>query len=390
MRTITISFINILFFQICIGQNIEPVLAEYYHNSTIQSNIMGYVTAEGDMICYAFGPSKWGGSDTVSADNLFRIASMTKPITSVAALQLVERDLVTLDEPLNQLLPEMSGIPILNENGKLSKSDKAITLRQLLTHTAGFAYDFTSSLLSEFNSENWEYMDQPRIFEPGTFWRYGTNTYWIGKVIEKVSKKDLETFIRSNITRPLQMNRTWFNVPDSLVEDIVSYGTRDSAGNYVEYSRSPTETVTDFRGDAGLYSTLHDYLTFLKCILNYGKYNGGRILKKETVEMMLQDQLPQNIKLIWEGANNNLPAHVSDFLDESDRWSFIGAYENNEKENIRDKGAVWWCGIYNTYFTIDIQNKFAVVYLSQLFPTVDKERYNFYRLFEKEVYSLME
>ncbi len=386
MQILTAFILNILCIQICVGQNLELKLTEYHRNSSIPSNIMGYVTADGDMNWFAFGPSRWNGNDTVDTDDIFRIASMTKPVTSVAALQLVERGLITLDEPLNELLPEMSKIPILDETGKLKKNDTPITLRQLLTHTAGFAYDYTSSCLAEFNADNWEYKDRPRIFEPGTSWRYGTNTYWIGKVIEKVSKKDLETFIRENITGPLHMNRTWFIVPDSLTGYIVSCSTRDSTGRYIEYN---PELPTDFRGDDGLYSTLHDYLIFLKCILNYGEYDGGRILNIETVEMMLNDQLPKNIELVWEGVNNDMPVHLLDFLDESDRWCFIGAYENNEKEHVREKGAVWWCGIYNTYFTIDMKNKLAVVYLSQLFPTVDKERYSFYRLFEKEVYGLM-
>ncbi|MCY1720816.1 serine hydrolase [Prolixibacteraceae bacterium Z1-6] len=363
-------------------------LRDYYDSSTIQMAIMGYVTPDGATKFYSFGPAIIGQSGNVDEDNIFRIASMTKPITSVAALQLVEKGLIGLDDPLIDLLPEMSSIPILDKNGNLKASNEKITLRQLLTHTSGFAYDFTSTKLANFVIDStWVYKDNPRIFESGTSFRYGTSTYWVGKLVEKISNTDLENYLRKNITGPLQMNYTWFNVPDSLKYKIVSWGTKDSLGNYVEYERLPAEEVTDFEGDGGLYSSPNDYLKFLHCILNYGKYEGGRILKKETVEMMLKDQLPSDISIIWEGYSDDAPKYIKDFVDISDGWCFIGDYEKNPNEDVRAEGAVWWGGIHNTYFTLDVKNNIALVFMSQIFPTVDKERFEFYRLFEKEIYQ---
>ena len=101
------------------------------------------------------------------------------------------------------------------------------------------------------------------------------------------------------------MNHTWFNVPDNLKDKIVSWGTKDSLGNYIEFERLPAEVVTDYKGDGGLYSSANDYLKFLRCILNFGKYKGGRILKEATVEMILGDQLPSDVSVKWEGIRNN-------------------------------------------------------------------------------------
>lgn len=179
-------------------------LVDYFNNSEIPAAIMGYVQKDGTMEWIAFGPAIWGGTDTISKHNIFRIFSMTKPIASVAAMQLVEQGKLGLDEPLNELMPEMASIPILTAEGHLVSSNKPITLRHLLTHTAGFGYPFTSSRLQNFQPDHWDYEDKPRLFEPGTNWCYGTNTDWVGKIIERVSGQDLETYLRKNITGPLE------------------------------------------------------------------------------------------------------------------------------------------------------------------------------------------
>ena len=154
----------------------DSTLKTYFESSSIPSAIMGSIDADGNTTWHAFGPSIWNGRDTVNADNIFRIYSMTKPIATVAALQLVEKGLLGLDDPLNELMPEMTSIPILNKEGSLEQNNQAITLRQLLTHTSGFSYVGKSDKLVNFNKpDDWEYKDNPRIFEPGKDWRYGTS-----------------------------------------------------------------------------------------------------------------------------------------------------------------------------------------------------------------------
>ena len=237
MKKLLLSSIITLIFAGCKTDNKEIIeqmepsqLNAYFQNSTLPAAIMGSVTRDGKIDWRAFGPSVWDGTDTISENNIFRIYSMTKAIASVAALQLVELGHLGLDDPLNDLMPEMTSIPILKEDGVLYNSEASITLRHLLSHTSGFGYDFTSVRLENFKPESWEYEDKPRLFEPGARWRYGTSTDWVGKVIEKVSGLDLETYLRQNITGPLEMNSTWFNVPADLSPKIVSWGTRDSTG----------------------------------------------------------------------------------------------------------------------------------------------------------------
>lgn len=364
----------------------DSILKEYFDSGSIPSAIMGSIDDEGHTTWHAFGPSIWAGKDTVTADHIFRIFSMTKAIASVAALQLVERDLVGLDDPLNELMPEMTSIPVLTEDGELVETDKAITLRLLLNHTAGFGYDLFDPRLQAFDRTGWKYEDLPRLFEPGSRWHYGTNTDWVGKIIEKISGQDLETYFRENITGPLEMNSTWFNVPDDLTTKIVSWGARDSTG-FQEYQRIPQEPVTVFSAGGGLFGSAKDYLTFLECIINDGKYEGGQILKPETVEMMLENQLPDSLTLDFGIPEEGLPTTVTRFLDESDTYGLAWAIEDSEDEMVRPKGSVYWAGYANSYFTLDKKNRIAIVYFTQFLPFNDKESFDFYKLFEKEVYA---
>lgn len=357
------------------NEKAPPQLSVYFQNSSLPNAIMGYSSKDGKMEWDAFGPSIWGGKDTVSENNIFRIYSMTKTITSVAAMQLVEKELIGLDDPLNELMPEMTSIPILNKKGELVEAKKVITLRHLLTHTAGFGYDFVQPRLQAFDQKGWKYDDLPRLFEAGEQWQYGTSLEWVGKIIQKISGEDLETYLRKNITGPLKMNSTWFNVPENLKENIVSWGARDSTG-FQEYPRVPKEPIATYNAGGGLFGSPKDYLNFLVCIMNNGKYEGGQILKPETFELMSENQLP-----------NGLTLNLSGELTDSDTHGLAWAIEDSEDEMLRSKGSGYWGGAANSFYSLDKKKDVAIVYFTNFFPWMDTETYDFYRLYEKEVYE---
>lgn len=369
----------------------DSTLKTYFESSSIPSAIMGSIDADGKTTWHRFGPSIWEDSTTVVKEgNIFRIYSMTKAITSVAALQLVEKGLIGLDDPLNELMPEMIAIPILGEDGNLIHSDEIITLRQLLTHTSGFSEKYFSSKLYNFKPESWLYEDKPRLFQPGTSFAYGTGIRWAGRVIEKLSGQDLETYFRKNITGPLKMDETWFNVPEVLSEQIVTFGGRDSLGNINAWGRIPQKPQTTYPGDMGLFGSPNDYLNFLNCMLNYGKYDGGQLLKKETVLIMLKDNLPIGIKIpkIEEFDNGGIIGYTGGQLEGliNDRWGLAWAIEMDEDE-ARPINSVYWAGAANSFFTLDVENNIAIVYFSNYFPFNDKEAYDFYKLYENEVFK---
>jgi CubicO group peptidase (beta-lactamase class C family) len=247
----------------------------------------------------------------------------------------------------------------------------------LLTHTSGFSNVHKSKRLQKFEQPDvWPYQGNPRIFEPGTDWRYGISMEWAGRVIEKVSGQDLETYIRENITGPLKMNSTWFNVPEELNDLFASRGTRDSLNNIVERERIP-DVRTNYSAAGGMFGSPNDYIKFLHCILNYGAYDGGRILKQETVELMPSNNLPEDV-----GLTNNFFKY--------DHWGIGWGIKTSTGDYFLPKGSVYWAGVANTYFGLDPNSKTAVVYFSNFFPHIDREAFGLYLLFLKEVNSNIE
>ena len=368
----------------------DSTLRNYFEASSIPAAVLGSIDKDGKTSWHRFGPSVWEDSTTVvTENNIFRIFSMTKAITSVAALQLVEKGLIGLDDPLNELMPEMVDIPILEENGNLIKSNQPITLRQLLTHTSGFGLRLFSSRLYNFKPESWGYEDQPRLFQPGTSFAYGTGLDWAGRVVEKLSGQDLETYFHENITGPLKMSETGFNVPKELSEQIVTFGGRDSSGNINAWGRIPQNPTTNYQGASGLLGSPTDFIKFLHCILNYGKYEGGQLLKKETVELMLKDNLPKEIRpQIDQFDNGGLIGYAGGLFDhiKNDGWGF-GWFIELDENDIRPTNSAYWSGAANSYYTLDIENKIAIVYFSNYFPANDKEAYDFYKFYEMEIYK---
>ena len=360
----------------------------------IPSAVMGKISKDGTTQFYSFGPSRWDRNDTVNEKSIYRIASMTKAIAVVAALQLVEQNKITLDEPLDDILPEMARIKILDSNNQIVSPKTSITLRHLLTHTAGFGYFFTSNRLknwSKIKEEiNWESKYEPRLFESGSSFMYGTNIDWVGKLIEKVSGKNLEDYLRENVTGPLGMNSTWFNVPENLYPLIVGSLNRDRKNNeLIKNQFKVPSKVETFNAGGGLYSSAEDYGIFLLCMLNKGKYPNGQLIKEETFDLMNRPQL-LHFKQIWRNVDvpsidTNARGDKDSFMDSYDNWTLAWAYDENSE--IRPKGTAYWAGYFNTYFTIDFENEFALVYMSQLLPFNDYNSYNLFTSFEEEVYG---
>jgi len=194
---------------------------------------------------------------------------------------------------------------------------------------------------------------------------------------------------RENITGPLEMNDTWFNVPKKLSENIVTLGGRDSLGIINAWARIPQKPQTDFEGASGLFGSPRDYLKFLNCMLNYGKYDGGRVLKKESVQLMLKDNLPKGIKLQFDQfENGGFIGYTGGQFDQmnNDSWG-LGWFIETDNNAIRPVNSVYWSGAANSYYTLDVENKIAIVYFSNYFPANDKEGYDFYKLYEKVVYA---
>jgi methyl acetate hydrolase len=371
---------------------IKTAMDEVMKKSDIPAVVAIVSTVNGEKQTYTYGKAIWTESEDLTPDHIFRIFSMTKLVTSIAAMQLVEKGLVNLDDDLSAILPNIAQIPILS-NGQLMEAKNPITLRHLLTHTSGFGYNVTDEELFNFDRTNWNHEDLPRRFESGTAFLYGTSTDWVGKLVEKISGQTLEDYFRNNITTPLGMNRTWFNVPDSLKRFIVSYGNRGADGKQPLKelpNRIPIEPVTEYSGGGGLFSSPADYAILLQCMLNYGTMKNVKILDEQTVRMMNENQIGDismenagdffNPAACCDLRNNNL-------ITSTTKWGLAYLIDNEDKPYGRKAGTVLWGGVFNTLYYIDYKSGLAVSLYTQNLPFNNAETNLLFERFSELVYE---
>ncbi len=352
--------------------SLEKSLEEAFHESGLKSVSMGFVTSQGEIFTAGFGAIGLERNVLGDKNSIFRIASMTKAITSVAVLQLAEKGLLNLDDNAGDYMPEIDLVPVLGIDGSFSKQQNRTTIKQLLTHTSGFSYNIFDERLKAFDiPANWTHRDSPKVFEAGEGWVYGTGIDWAGRIVEVVSGQSLEQYFRDNISGPLEMNHTWFNVPDEKQGLIVSLFRRQDDGTIVEVPRRPSPKVSDYNGGGGLFSSVNDYLRFLQMILNKGTQNGIRILGKEWVDLLFADLLPELLH----------PETLPKFMGHSPAW----AIQLNDNDFGRRAGSAYWSGYLNTFYSIDRNTGIATVVMTNFMPFLDPAPLRIYKLFESLV-----
>lgn len=340
----------------------------------------------------AFGTRDSASGVPITTESIFAIASMTKAITSVGAMQLVEQGKLTLDEPASKHLPELGGLQVLegfDSAGKpiLRPCNKPVTLRHLLTHTSGFAYDIWHEAMLRFTSSGGD-ATHVLAFEPGTQWQYGPSTFWAGRLVEVVSGMDLEKYLQQNILAPLGMKDTTFIFPKDRYERLVGRYQRENNGSLTPVPRSMPDPPTVYRGDGGLFSTAPDYLRFTQMILKRGLGPGGeRILKEKTVALMSANgtgQIPAGrLKTLRPSTSSDVDFHPG----HDDRYT-LGFLMNPEAiAGARSAGSLAWAGIYNTYYWIDPHRNICGVIMMQFFPFADKDAVGLLNDFQHAVYS---
>ena len=381
-----------------------------FDKTDVPAAVMGKVLKNGTMKFYSFGNEKWDDDTKKANENtVFDIASMTKAITSVAILQLVESGKISLDDSVSKYIPEIRDLKIITETN-FKEPVKAITIRNLLSHTSGIGYWFTNQLIAndiqndtridywpkkdqiKEDEYDWKFSVQPRrVFEAGERWLYGRNLGIAGRIIEKISGQNLESYFIENIFNPLEMNSTRFNLTDQMSKRKASVGIRDSITGKIKenYKRRTPKFTSDFYGGGGLKSSAKDYAKFLLCLLNNGTLNNYQILKESSVKLMMEKQL-KKYTIKWDSVSS---AAISDnnvkmtFLDNTDNFSLGWAIETNPNEKIRPQNTGYWAGIFNSYYTFDPENELAIIYFSQFLPFNDETSFSLYKKFEEKIYS---
>lgn len=331
-----------------------------------------------------------------SKDAIFAIASMTKPVTSVAVMQLVEAGRVKLDAPASTYVPQLATVRVY-EGGKLRAPKSPPTVRQLLTHTAGFCYEFLNRDLFELVAKKEvptmmaggdAFLNAPLLFDPGARWEYGINTDWLGKLVERVSGQSLEVYFREKIFMPLGMNDSFFNVPAEKRSRVVRTFQRSKDGGLAEAPPLVATTVDFFSGGGGLFSTAADYLIFVRTLMAGGRLGEKRILSAQSVAQMGANQLGS---LSIRPLPTMLPQFATDgAILTGDLDKFGLGFALNTKPTSAGRGAntMAWAGIFNTFFWIDREKQVAAVLMSQVLPFLDPPVKRLLDEFDAAVYAL--
>ena len=348
----------------------------------------------------AFGVADVSTGRPLATDALFRIASMTKPVTSVALMQLVEQGKIGLDDPAEKYLPELKNPMVVEsfdaKSGyyKLRPASKPATVRNFLTHTSGLAYPFTSEIWRDFKPRAGESypFGGPMLFDPGERWHYSTSTDVVGRLVEVVSGQKLEDYFREHIFVPLQMNDTSYNVPEAKGPRLVAQQQRDGAkmDGPIVLQIPPLVGLTVAKpiGGGGLASTAADYGRFMRMFLNEGALDGVRVLKPETVKLMSQNQ----IGAVSVPALKTALPRSADFTfiaDGRDKWGLGFLITVDQVPGKRSPGSLSWGGINNTFFWIDPARGVAGTIMMQYLPFADAKALAVYDAFERGTYQLV-
>ncbi len=354
----------------------------------------------GSLAAVAVG-AKGPGGPPLTTDTLFQIASMTKAITSVAAMQLVEAGKLDLDSDIGTLLPALADPQVLtgfDDAGvpQLRPASGPITLRQLLTHTSGLGYEFMSAELTRWRATcpaapgSLASIKAPLLGDPGTLWNYGTSTDWVGQAVEAASGMTLGDWFAAHIFAPLGMTDTGFGFGDAVKARVAPLHARMPDGNLVPFPVhfGGGESAEFHSGGGGLTGSAADYLRFVRMLLNGGELDGARILQSETVAEMTWNQVGDLAAGILK---TNLPGMTSDFdffPGMRCGWG-LGFLINPEPgPDGRAAGSQAWDGIANTWFWFDPAKDVAAVLMMQHLPFGEPQALAVVRAFERAVYGL--
>jgi CubicO group peptidase (beta-lactamase class C family) len=349
----------------------------------------------------AFGKRDLSKDAAMTADSVFWIASMTKAITSAAGMQLVEQGKLSLDAPIGNVLPDLAAPQVLegfDANGapKLRPASKPITLRHLMTHTAGFCYDMWNGDMVKYLEKTGTpgiitcknaALNTPIMTDPGTRWEYGSNIDFVGKAVEAASGKRLDAYLRDHLFAPLGMANTAFKIGEEQRKRLVGMHARGPDGSLAPIPFELEQDPEFHMGGGGLYSTAADYIRFTQMILNKGRGSGGQVLKPETVEMMAQNH-------IGELNMTRMTSHVAFATNDVDlypgmdkKWGLSFMINGAKTPEGRSPGSLAWAGLANTYYWIDPARDVTGVILMQVLPFADGKCLEAFAGFERGVYA---
>ncbi|KAK2735330.1 beta-lactamase family protein [Colletotrichum kahawae] len=336
----------------------------------------------------------------ISPSSTLWLASATKIITTIAALQLVERKIVALEDDISHHLPALASQPVLtgfNSSNEpvLSPRKNSITLRQLLSHSAGTGYDFLSPELQRWQTLNGkkpvsgsnveERFSYPFLYEPGTYWAYSNAIDWTGRLVEVLTGQDLETYMRQNIFEPLNLKSFTFNAA-TAEKTLWPLSTRNpETGKVIPYTgRHLNNGVESPLGGQGLHGSMDEYIEILYSLL----IDDGKLLRPETTAEMFKPQLSPQSKMALLRNMDTPQGFVGDFPDTKEYdWGLGGILIGGGSHPYRKKGTLIWSGAANIFWWIDRETGICGLFGTQIMPAAELVTKGYIKAFEEEIYA---
>ena len=371
---------------------ISTVLKSTTDRGDVPGVVVAVVNKDGVLYNEAAGKSSTLRNTPMTKDTIFNMASMTKPVTSVAIMMLVDEGKLKLDDEVAKYLPKWKDPVVISKFNEADASyetrpaRRPITIRHLLTHTSGIGYGFASPMLTKIMEKTKKAeLDLPLLFDPGDSWAYGASTRVLGHVVEAISGQKIDAFLQARILGPLGMNDTSYLVPTTKYPRVVAVNARNESGKFEERPM-PATLPAQVQGDGGLYGTASDYGLFLRMLLNRGTLNGKRILSEQSVKAMLEPNSGSVVVKEQQSANlslsRNFPVGAG-----KDKWGLGFQLAAEKLPNRRTPGSGTWAGIFNTHFFIDPSREIGVVVMMQTLPFYDDASMKVYSGVEEAVYK---
>ncbi|MDP4027096.1 serine hydrolase domain-containing protein [Methylobacterium sp. NEAU 140] len=348
----------------------------------------------------AAGKRQLGHDAEMTTDTVLAIFSTTKAITGTAALQLVEEGRLDLDAPAKTYLPEIGELQVIegfDETGdvRLRAPKRDITTRMLLTHTAGFGYDFFNAAYARLAQEKGQpsvitasraALRTPLLFDPGDRWEYGSNMDWCGQVIEAIAGERLGDVFQARIFKPLGLRETAFTLSSAMRERVAGMHARlaDGTLSALPFELPPEPEI--HMGGHGLYSTVSDYMRFIRMWLNDGQGENGRVLKAETVRMAEQNHLRGQSVTMLPGVIPALSNDAEFFPGQRKSWGLTFMINDEDAPTGRPAGSLGWAGLANLFYWIDRRNGVGGFWATQILPFGDPASFGGYLAFETALY----
>lgn len=349
----------------------------------------------------AFGPSNRPDGRMHTLEDVFMLASMTKIVTSVAGAQLLERGLFRLDQPAEELLPEIATHQVITGFGSddrpmLRPAKSKPTMRQLFTHTSGHSSDVWNANtlkyakvmgLPPIPSCKVAAFDLPLAFDPGMGWEYGVATDFLGKIIEKLSGMRLEQYFKTQIFDRVGMEWTSFVMDERQLAELVPVRGKSESGEISVLDFQISQTPEMYMAGAGLYGTAGDYLKFLQMLLNKGGAPGGRVLQPETVALMFQNHIGDMSLPVMKTVIPPVSADLALDDPHGSKWSLCAHTNLTDIPGRRRAGSQFWGGLGSSYYWVDPTSNLTGLIMLSYFPFADRDGLDLFETLERESYS---